>query len=502
MLALFVMMSAALLMSARAQFTDIAEMLNKAVEACPSEFYGQSCGNTGVIWRTNDRYDTSLGFAKPPFDVVPATLLTDEIYSPTKYYPCGDPHNAADFYRPVVGRIIYQNMNQLFHDFDNFQNHGTYDFGVMYPTDSNSVDGRCRYLKDDYNGIIDCPEGWYYDNVNDPDSSKWGFSGGGAGNGAGYYASGNPQAGLGGGGAGCHWDNHGQNQNGPVYGLNQFNAYNNENPGQNLVKDLDCQCNDFLQGDGDWEPWIKTALYGNDDGENEPSYQGYWASNNASPAPTYIIDWSGCWMNNPTDMIALQNQMFVYQDKWWDYTEPTPDFSGGLRTPDSLRPYNGWNEIPVDESVVNDPNNWDTLAIGLPAGICWKQNGETDGSFGDGDELSCLDQNTAGKTIECQITDYVYQGWLVPGEDKQGSRPGSYMLVMKSQQDPNDSGRWQSVFFCEEWTSPNQYWQLKYDAPNGCYIDYGPNPIDPWKDNVLCNPDGSYGGDGASACTN
>ena len=79
-------------------------------------------------------------------------------------------------------------------------------------------------------------------------------------------------------GAGCHWDVFGDNKNGPAHGLNQFNAYNNENPGQNLVQDLDCQCNYFLKGDGNWEPWIKTALYGNDDGANEPSYQGYAAS--------------------------------------------------------------------------------------------------------------------------------------------------------------------------------------------------------------------------------
>ena len=78
----------------------------------------------------------------------------------------------------------------------------------MYPTDSNSADLRCRYLKDDSpNGIIDCPDGWYYSNVNDPDGSKWNFKGGGLGNGAGEYDSGNPQAGLGGGGKrslSCH----------------------------------------------------------------------------------------------------------------------------------------------------------------------------------------------------------------------------------------------------------------------------------------------------------
>ena len=105
MLALFVMMSAALLTSARAYSTNIADMLNAAVEACPGDFYGQSCGNTGVIWRTNDGFDKSLGGV---YDVVPATLLTDEIYSPTKYYPCGDPGTTADYLNPVIGRIIYQ----------------------------------------------------------------------------------------------------------------------------------------------------------------------------------------------------------------------------------------------------------------------------------------------------------------------------------------------------------------------------------------------------------
>ena len=96
---------------------------------------------------------------------------------------------------------------------------------------------------------------------------------------------------------------------------------------------------------------------------------------------------------------------------------------------------------------------------------------------------------------------------MVPGEDQQGNRPGSYVLVMKTQQVPNDPGRWEKVFFCEEggWVSPNGYWQVIYVEPNAanggageCYIDWGPNNSNGNYD--LCTYDDSPG-DGTKACT-
>ena len=91
---------------------------------------------------------------------------------------------------------------------------------------------------------------------------------------------------------------------------------------------------------------------------------------------------------------------------------------------------------------------------------------------------------------------------MIPGQNQQANRPGSYVLVMKTYQDnPKDPGHWQRTFFCEEngWVSPNGYWQIKYQQPNndggGCYIDWGPN-----RNYKLCSYDGSAG-DGTKACS-
>ena len=101
---------------------------------------------------------------------------------------------------------------------------------------------------------------------------------------------------------------------------------------------------------------------------------------------------------------------------------------------------------------------------------------------------------------------------MKPGLDQLSNRPGSYVLVMKSQQDAQDSGRWISVFFCEAggWVSPNGYWQIVYlepDESNGygaCYIDWGPNNSN--GDYDLCAYDDksstwSASGNGKQACT-
>ena len=65
-------------------------------------------------------------------------------------------------------------------------------------------------------------------------------------------------------------------------------------------------------GDGDdWQPWVEQLLYGN--GTGNQWYQDYWAANNGAPAEPYALDKAICWMNNPRDMLALQNQIHVYQ---------------------------------------------------------------------------------------------------------------------------------------------------------------------------------------------
>ena len=97
------------------------------------------------------------------------------------------------------------------------------------------------------------------------------------------------------------------------------------------------------------------------------------------------------------------------------------------------------------------------------------------------------------------------KGRMKPGEDQQGNRPGSYVLVLKTYQSSDDPNRWEKVFFCEAggWVSPNGYWQIVYVEPDKdggtgeCYIDWGPNNSN--RDFELC----SYGGapaDGTGSC--
>jgi len=445
-------------------FTNIAEDLNAAIAACPGDPYGESCGNKGIIWRTPD----GIGSTK----VVPSSLITNDLKAPTLNYPCGDPFCFNSFYNPVLGVVMKNNMDQLFADFDNFQNKDTYGSGVFYAHDSNSVDERCRNLESE--SRYDCPQGYSIDYSQDPYLVYADPGSQGAGN----YDAGSPFAGGGGGGAGCHWDK-GQSPDPYKNGINQFNAYG---PDGNLVEDADCQCNYALQGNNkDWEPWVDQLING--DGENNfPSYQGYLAENGGAPGTPFVLDWAICWQNNPSDMVGLQNQLYNYADQLDSNLCPQVDWSQII--PDQLRVHWGWNEIPVESAVIDNPLNWDTLAISLPAGICWIDNGEGDGSYGQGDGLQCLDEDTSGYSLECQISDYYAKNWMVPGEDQQGNRPGSYVLLMKSEQVPNEPGRWEKVFFCQEggWVSPNGYWQIVYVEPNAannydgeCYIDWGPS---------------------------
>merc|ERR1712072_1483254 len=86
-------------------------------------------------------------------------------------------------------------MYQLFENFDSIQDDSR-NYGVFYPADGNSADGRCRNIPS-YEGY-DCPGTWItYKGDSWADSSK---------KGSGWYKAGNPYAGLGGGGTGCHFD--------------------------------------------------------------------------------------------------------------------------------------------------------------------------------------------------------------------------------------------------------------------------------------------------------
>ena len=67
--------------------------------------------------------------------------------------------------------------------------------------------------------------------------------------------------------------------------------------------------------------------------------------------------------------------------------------------------------------------------------------------------------------LECQISDYVDQGKITPGSANIATRgASSYVAILKEHQiqDNNKPGVFFREFYCENWTSPNNVWQIVY----------------------------------------
>jgi len=374
--------------------------------------------------------------------VVPATFWVNDIFTPSQMYPGAGPTDGnpwcptdhaswtcdqdADtedngpWNYAQLAAVVGTNMHKLFKDFENIQ-HEDWGYGVFYASDSNSVDKRCRWIPDS-NGF-DCPGGWIpLDKDFVPADDK---------KGAGWYEAGNPYAGGGGGGAGCHFDG------GP--GIDQTNAINSN--GENLMSGYDCECNyDFKE---DWGMWVDN-----------------WKNNGlGGKSASWAMDIAACWMNNPRDMINLQNQLWWNRENWNDRTVPQVEYSATEAAKN--RPYWGWNEIPVSREVITDITNWDAIMVKLPADACLHDNGS-------GDALSCYDSGYH-KSIEQSLDAFVKAGKLGVGAS---ASPSSNVVIARETMD--GSGNYFREFFCESWVSPNQWYQIVFnsDGDGACYLDH------------------------------
>merc|ERR1712039_505993 len=112
----------------------------------------------------------------------------------------------------------------------------------------------------------------------------------------------------------------------------------------------------------------------------------------------YAMDYGICWVRNPRDMILLQNQ------------------------------------LPVIASV-DDPANWDAIAIKLPTGV-----DTPDSLTGDASDM-----------LEADLDQYVKANLLLPGIDNIALRPGSYVVFAKQMDDGSQSNNYQTEFLCSEW---------------------------------------------------
>jgi len=167
--------------------------------------------------------------------------------------------------------------------------------------------------------------------------------------------------------------------------------------------------------------------------------------------------------------------MWWFKDKWNNLKIPQ---SGqyDAHNPQSQRRYWGWNEIPLDNTKVNNAQNWDAVVIKLPPAICAQGTGKDD-------KIDCL-SFSAKTALEKLIDWYVQHNYLVPGSDHITSQPGSYVVFLKEYFTGSNKA-WQREFFCSAWTSPNNKYSVVYnpispsDKTGACYMDNGKGPVPP-----------------------
>lgn len=142
------------------------------------------CGGRGVVVRNPfDDYQDDTRKA-----VVPGTFWVNDIVVPSQMYPDAewgeDLGDAA--YRASVAFVIGSSIGELLYDIDNVQS-DDWGWGVFYATDSNAVDGRCRWLSGYYG--YDCPGAWVDGNdLGNPQVDDH--------LGSGWYSAGNPNSGI------------------------------------------------------------------------------------------------------------------------------------------------------------------------------------------------------------------------------------------------------------------------------------------------------------------
>lgn len=469
--------------------TDVTQSLNHQIRGSDSGL-GDYTGGPGVLVRNPfDDYEGNQDMA-----VVPSTFWSNDIYAPSQLYPSspgvsdqwdstglnpdcpndgwngffnnfpdctvdpGNPIENSPWNYAATAYVIGSSMGNVLPDFDNIQS-SDWGWGVFYPTDSNSIDYRCRYLEEikgyDCGPDPSASAGWGggYIPLDGDDAGKWLDDSDKLGTGA--YEFGNPTVygDKGGGGSGCHLDKSGSKT------IDQTDAF--DDSGTNLLFDYHCQCNyDFQGDDRKWPNWIDHWIQY---AAPKPGleYEAWFAN---GKAPNRALDQVSCWVNNPRDMIALQNQFWWRRFDWNNQLTPKSDWNDD---PASHRIYWGWNEIPARKVDITNPANRDAMMVKLPAGIC--------GDGGWNDKIPCL--GDGGETaLERELDRWVDAGYMVPGMDNIAIQPGSYMVLVREFVDENSN--WNKYFYCENWTSPNNKWKIVFEqmsdsVPTGsCYLEY------------------------------
>ena len=226
-----------------------------------------------------------------------------------------------------------------------------------------------------------------------------------------------------------------------------------------LVDDYTCHCNTKLSGNA-WADWVEQWI------------------NHATPkdgfllgmvgllevlAPSWAVDIGACWVTNFRDLIDLQNQFYYYRSSWSNQLIPASNWNSGKV--EESRKYWGWNEIPLSKSALEDSSNWDATLILLPAGLC--------DSSGYSDSYSCL-SGGAKATMESDLSNFVSNGVIIPGQDQKSYKPGSNVLFVRQYQIKTDL--WNRQFFCESITTKSGKWKI-VRGNTRCYLEYGSSSV-------------------------
>ena len=78
-------------------------------------------------------------------------------------------------------------------------------------------------------------------------------------------------------------------------------------------------------------------------------------------------------------MIDLANALYFRRPEWLNGQYPDSAAQGTVQ---EERRYPGWTEVPVENTSVQNQDNWTTMAIKLPANVCNDIDGsKTSGSI-------------------------------------------------------------------------------------------------------------------------
>jgi len=159
-------------------------------------------------------------------------------------------------------------------------------------------------------------------------------------------------------------------------------------------------------------------------------------------------------------MIKIQNAIYSQKHDWSNQMVPTSKWDDYKAT--SLRPYWGWNEVPVDGASMDNPQNWDAIYIKLPAAVC---------GGGTKDSVTCLSSGAA-QQLEWDLMHYEQDQVLYPGVKHVNDKPGSAIIFLNDENHRGHHGDYfQRRFACEQWTSPNNKYKIVV-GQGTCYIDY------------------------------